>query len=78
MEEATLPPAVARFVSAEQTATLVGQAILEGGAMINLVLMMLDHRIALHLIIVVAAIIGIAFMTPTVDRLRRSIELSGV
>lgn len=76
-DDATLAAALQRFVAAQQTATLVGQALLEGGAMINLVLMLIDHRIILHLTMVLAAIIGIAFMTPTIDRIRKSAERAG-
>lgn len=62
------------FAVAQNRSTLIGQAVLEGGAMINLVLMFLDHWLVIHLSFAAAAIIGIASMTPTATRLRHAME----
>jgi hypothetical protein len=73
-DDAPLSTAAKQFVSRQQTASLVGQALLEGGAMINLILMLIDHSLLLHLVMAVVAIVGIGMLAPTADKLRRSLE----
>ena len=65
----SLPLPLNRLLAANQTSTLVGQAVLEGAAIINLVFFLLNGTF-LHLILAAMCIVGILSMVPTVSRLR--------
>ena len=70
----TLEPSLREFATTQNSATLIGQAVLEGGAVTNLILMFMDGWLVLHLSFAAAATIGIASMTPTTTKLRHAIE----
>lgn len=71
--DATLTPGLTQFIAVWQSSALVGQALLEGAAIMNLVLMHIDgHR--LHLAFAGACIIGITLHTPFVGRMHHAIE----
>ena len=71
-----LPPySLQKFLGASQSATLVGQAVLEGAAVANLILMFVDGN-WIHLLLAVVCVIGIAFQVPTTEKLRTAIESS--
>lgn len=66
---AELQPLVGRF----QTRTLIGQAVLEGAAVFNAVLMGVNENL-LHLAFIIVLGIGIALQFPTMGKLVRWIE----
>lgn len=68
-----VPPPLKTFLSDQQTATLVGQATLEGSAVINLVFALLDGS-WLHFVVAFLVVVGIVSMIPTVGKLRDRIE----
>lgn len=71
--DAILTPGLTQYVAVWQSSALVGQAMLEGAAIMNLVLMHIDgHR--LHLAFAGACIIGITLHTPFVGRMHHAIE----
>jgi hypothetical protein len=69
----TVTSSVARFLGSSASATLVGQAVLEGAAVINAVLMVIDGNL-LHLAVVAVMIVGMALQTPTIAKRRAAIE----
>ena len=68
-----VPEPLRPFLMAQQTSTLVGQAILEGSAVVNLVLALIDGS-WLHFVFVFFALVGLISMIPTVQKLRNRIE----
>ncbi len=72
-DDELLAPAVTQFLANIFAATLAGQAVLEGAAVINVVLMVIDGNL-LHLAVVAVMIVGMAMYTPTVARRRALIE----
>lgn len=62
-----LPAEAQHFVGSLMAATLVGQALLEGPAIANAILMMLESNLA-HLVPIGLAAIGIVLQVPTRDR----------
>ena len=71
--DAILTPGLTQYVAVWQSSALVGQAMLEGAAIMNLILMHIDgHR--LHLAFAGACIIGIILHTPFVGRMHHAIE----
>ena len=56
------------------TSTLVGQAILEGGAIANLVLMMVDQQPLIHVPLAMVSVVGLLLLLPTVDKMLDFIE----
>jgi hypothetical protein len=71
--EKALPRPVAQLLGASQTWTIVGQAILEGAAVINVVLMLIDHNY-IHLAAIGILIAGIVIQLPTVSKSLTLIE----
>ncbi len=71
--DSPLPESAQRFLGAVATYTLIGQALMEGPAIVNLVLMFLDENY-LHLIPVALGVIGIVLQIPTAGRLQSAIE----
>lgn len=69
----SLPPSGRAFVGAFATYTLIGQALLEGPAVINVILMFIENNFA-HAIPIVLAIIGILLQIPTAGRIKSAIE----
>ncbi|OYP36671.1 hypothetical protein [Rhodopirellula sp. MGV] len=71
--DSELPVEAKHFLGAMQTSAIIGQALFEGPAMMNAVLMMIDHNFA-HLIFVAIGLVGILAQTPTAGRLTAAIE----
>ena len=71
--DSTLPPSAQRFLGTVSTYTLIGQAMMEGPAVINLVLLFIESNYA-HVVPVVLGIIGIALQVQTVGRLQSLIR----
>jgi hypothetical protein len=63
----TFPHQVAQLLGASQAWTIVGQAILEGAAMMNGMLMIVDGNL-IHLAAIAILIVGIAIQFPTVSK----------
>ncbi|MFG0265950.1 MAG: hypothetical protein ACF8AM_12495 [Rhodopirellula sp. JB055] len=72
-EREPMPMALSEFLKTDQIARLIGQAMLEGAAMINFVMMFLT-RSPVNLMCAVVALVGIVAMFPTVGRMRDRIE----
>lgn len=68
-----VPEPLRPFLMAQQTSTLVGQAMLEGSAVVNLVFALIDGS-WLHFVFVFFAVVALISMIPTVDKLRNRIE----
>nr|WP_143547945.1 hypothetical protein [Rhodopirellula sp. SM50] len=71
--DSPLPPSAQAFLGTVATYTLIGQALVEGPAVINAVLMFIDNNLA-HLIPIVLAVIGIAMQIPTSGKIKASME----
>ncbi|WP_404305217.1 hypothetical protein [Neorhodopirellula lusitana] len=67
------PTALRSFLNQDQTATLIGQAILEGSAVINLVFAFLDGS-WLHFAFVLVAFVALVSTLPTNGKLNHRIE----
>jgi hypothetical protein len=67
------PEPLRPFLTTQQTSTLIGQAILEGSAVINLVFALLDGS-WLHFVFALFAVVALVSMFPTVGKLRNRIE----
>lgn len=74
-DKAPLPLPLRPFLAGEQSATIVGQAMLEGSAVINLVFALLDGSYA-HFLFAFLAMIGLVSMIPTITKLRKRIEIA--
>ena len=72
-DDTTLGPAASKLLGMSATWTLVGQALLEGSAVINAVFMMLASNL-IFVIPILFAIVGIAFQAPFPGKLRAMIE----
>jgi hypothetical protein len=72
-ERDPMPMPLSEFLKTDQTARLIGQAMLEGAAMINFVMMFLT-RSPVNLMCAVVALVGIVAMFPTIGRMRERIE----
>ncbi|TWU01519.1 hypothetical protein [Neorhodopirellula pilleata] len=70
-----LPLPLRPFLAGEQSATIVGQAMLEGSAVINLVFALLDGSYA-HFLFAFLAMVGLVSMIPTTGKLRKRIEIA--
>ncbi|QDV46481.1 hypothetical protein Enr13x_63900 [Stieleria neptunia] len=68
-----LPPSGRAFVGAVATYTLIGQALVEGPAIINAIFMFIDNNLA-HLVPIVLAVLGIALQIPTSGKIKASME----
>ena len=71
--DGNLPSAGQQFLGARMSSTIIGQALLEGPAMVNAVFLLLDQDFA-HLIPVVIAIVGILIQIPTPGKLINAFE----
>lgn len=71
--EAELPPAATQLLGSWSAATLIGQALLEGPAILNAILMMIDPHVG-YLALIAVMLAGIAMLTPTVDKVQRFLE----
>ncbi|MBB3207664.1 hypothetical protein FHS27_003489 [Rhodopirellula rubra] len=69
----TLPRPLRQYLEGSQTSRLVSQAILEGAAVVNLVLSMLDGN-ALHFAAVIVCLVGVISLTPTLGKIRSEIR----
>ncbi|MCC9642615.1 hypothetical protein LOC71_10040 [Rhodopirellula sp. JC740] len=72
-ERETLPLPLIRFCQTDQTARLIGQALLEGTAIINFVMMFLTQS-AVNLLCALVALVGVLAMFPTINGMRVRIE----
>lgn len=72
--EAQLSDPCARLVGGGLTASLIGQAAMEGAAIINLILMFIGGGNLIHVGLAVVGLIGIAMLTPTLGRLTTLVE----
>ncbi|KAA5545329.1 hypothetical protein FYK55_06650 [Roseiconus nitratireducens] len=72
-DDATLPPWAQSLLGSVSASTIVGQALMEGPAIINAILLMIDDNLA-HLVPIVLAVIGILLQTPTSSRYQRILE----
>ncbi|TWU27145.1 hypothetical protein Pla52o_10090 [Novipirellula galeiformis] len=70
-ETVTITPEISQLLAASQTQTIIGLAIVEGAAVINVVLMMLDENM-LHLVMVAFCLVAMAVQFPT---LRKKMDL---
>lgn len=68
-----VPEPLRPFLVEQQTSTLVGQAMLEGSAVVNLVFALIDGS-WLHFVFVFFALVALVSMIPTVEKLRNRIE----
>ena len=68
-----LPRSGLSFLGAVATYTLIGQALLEGPAVINAIFMLIENNFA-HAIPIVFAILGIAVQIPTADKIKMMME----
>ncbi|MCO8124720.1 hypothetical protein NHH03_23475 [Stieleria sp. TO1_6] len=71
--DSPLPPSAQTFLGSVATYSLVGQALMEGPAVINAVFLMIGNNLA-HLIPIVIAVIGIALQCNTPARLKHLVE----
>lgn len=76
-EDSKLPPVTKAATQTLFTSTLIGQALFEGGAMLNAILMFLDQNF-IFLIPIVLGIAGVLFQMPTESRLRSALENASV
>jgi len=72
-DNSPLPQSGISFLGAVATYTLIGQALLEGPAVINAVFMLMANNFA-HAIPIVLAILGIAFQIPTAGKIKMMME----
>ncbi len=68
-----LSDAQAKLAAGNQAAALVGQALLEGAAVINLVLFLLDEH-WIHFGFAAISVIGILLLAPTAGKVKQAIE----
>jgi len=68
-----LPGSAVKLLGAAQVYTIVGGALLEGPAVLNAILMFIDHNFA-HAIPVFLAVIGILIQVPTAGRYQQLLE----
>ncbi|QEF96882.1 hypothetical protein Mal15_09120 [Stieleria maiorica] len=71
--DSPLPPQAQSFLGAVATYTLIGQALVEGPAIINAVFLFIDNNLA-HLVPIVLAVIGILLQIPTAGKLIAAME----
>lgn len=73
--DAKSPPPIElrQFLADQQTYTLIGQAMMEGAAVMNLVFYMIDCN-AVHLVFAAIAFVAILAMIPTIGKTRARIE----
>ncbi|WP_182868084.1 hypothetical protein [Stieleria mannarensis] len=71
--DSPLPQPAQAFLGSVATYTLIGQALVEGPAVVNAVFMFIDNNLA-HLIPIVLAVIGIALQTPTAGKIMAALE----
>lgn len=71
--DSPLPPSGRAFLGMVATYTLIGQALVEGPAIINAIFMFIDNNLA-HLIPIVLAVIGIALQIPTAGKIKALME----
>ena len=72
-DDPPITAALQELIGASHAATIVGQAMLEGAATVNLILMLLDGHL-FHLGVVAVCFIGILIQTPTRGKLLATIE----
>ncbi len=72
-QQTTLPPPLRKFMADQQTAGLIGHALLEGAGMINAIFFLISENWIL-LVFVAVAILGILLQMPTVNKLRSRIR----
>ena len=68
-----LPGDARSLLAANQTSTIIGQALMEGPAVVNAIFLLLGDNFA-HLIPIVLGIIGIAVQIPTAGKLKQLLE----
>jgi hypothetical protein len=66
---------VVKWLGGEQAATLVAQAVLEGAAVLNAVLMLVDDQLW-HLAPIAILLAGLAMLTPTTTKVLGRLELA--
>ena len=66
-QDVSLTPAMRQLMQGSSTGTLVGQAILEGAAVMNAILMLVDNNL-IHLVPIAILVIGIVIQFPTVGK----------
>lgn len=71
--DSPLPRSGIAFLGAVSTYTLIGQALMEGPAVVNAILMFIDNNFA-HAIPIVLGLIGIAIQIPTAGKIKASME----
>lgn len=71
--KSTLPAEAQSLLAVNQSATLVGQALMEGPAVANAVLMLVGENLA-HLAPIALAVVGIAMQVPTAGKLQNLLE----
>lgn len=69
-QDASLTSAMRQLMQDSQTGTLIGQAILEGAAVMNAILMMIDNH-PIHLAPIAILLAGIVIQLPTVSKKRQ-------
>lgn len=73
LDDAVLPPSARFFLGGEMTQILVGQALCEGPAVMNLVFFLIKGNL-LHLIPVGLGLLGILARVPTTQKLRARLQ----
>ena len=71
----SLPWPASKLMGTYLTSKIVGEAVLEGAAMLNLVLLMLDQSV-LHYVPIAALLAGIALQFPTISKAQHFLELA--
>ena len=66
-QDISLTPAMLQLMQGSQTGTLIGQAILEGAAVMNAILMLVDNN-PIHLAPIAILVVGIVLQFPTVGK----------
>lgn len=69
-QDASLTPAMRQLMKDSQVGTLIGQVILEGAAVMNAILMVVDDNI-IHLVPIAILVAGIVIQLPTVGKKRQ-------
>lgn len=72
-DDTLLPPQTQTAIQAMVTSNLIGQALMEGPAMLNAILMFIEHN-AIFAIPVVIGFVGVLLQLPTVSKYKSRLE----
>lgn len=74
-ETVTMTAEISRLLTTSQTRMIIGMALVEGAAVINAVMMMLDENM-IHLVMVAICLVAMAVQFPTLQKKLDLIELA--